>query len=149
MYRGAVTTAKITGTAYGRPASIEVTGDTVMWRAKPDTAAENIVTTIHDIRFASWRSQRISWPGLGFVALGGVWILGDAFIVGAIAFTVALVLLALRFTQPRRQLVLEVGSNQLVLEVDAASAGLARTLALRVDRAITSGELPASPPTLP
>ena len=149
MYLGDVTAAKITGTAYGRPASIEVTGDTVMWRAKPDTAAENIVTTIHDIRFANWRSQRISWPGVGFVALGGVWILGEAYLVGAIAFTLALVLIARRFTKPRRQLVLEVGSNQLVLDVDAGSVGLARTLAQRVSRAITSGELPASPPTLP
>ncbi len=149
MYRGGVTTAKITGTAYGRPATIEVTGDTVMWRAKPDTAAENIVTTIHDIRLASWRSQHISWPGLGFAALGSVWLLGEAYVVGGLSFTLAVILIALRLAHPRRALVLEVGSNQLVLEVDPGSAGLARTLVQRVSRAITSGEIPASPPTLP
>jgi len=143
-----MSTSKITGSAYGRPASIEVTGDTVMWRARPD-AAENIVTTIHDIRSAVWSSQRLSWPGLGVALLGGVWILGDAFIVGAIAFAVAAVLIGRRLTRPRRRLVLEVGTNQLELEVDAGSASHARALAHRVGRAIASGEVPASPPTLP
>ncbi len=144
-----MTTAKITGTAYGRPASIEVTGDTVMWRAKPDAAAENIVTTVHDIRLANWRSQRVSWPGVGFVALGGVWIVGEGFLVGAVAFGIAIALLARRYTRPRRRLILEIGSNQLELEVDAASAGAARSLAQRVTRCISSGEVPSSPPTLP
>lgn len=144
-----MTTAKITGTAYGRPASIEVTGDTVMWRAKPDAAAENIVTTVHDIRLASWRSQRVSWPGVGFLGLGAVWIVGEGFLVGAIAFAIALALLVRRFLRPRRRLLLEIGSNELELEVDAASAGPARSLAQRVTRCITSGEVPSSPPTLP
>jgi len=140
---------KITGIAYGRPASIEVTGDTVMWRAKPDSAPENIVTTVHDIRFASWRHQRVSWIGLSFIALGVVWVLGDAYLVGGIAFAIAATLIGLRLARPRRRLVLEVGTNQLVLEVDGESASLARTLAVRVSRAITTGETPASPPTLP
>jgi hypothetical protein len=148
VYRGRVTTAKITGTAYGRPASIEVTGDTVMWRARPE-AAENIVTTIHDVRFASWQVQRTSWTGVAFAALGGVWIAGDAFIVGAVAFTIAAALIGMRLAQPRRRLVLEVGANQLVLDVDSGSGSAARALATRIDRAIASGELPASPPTLP
>ena len=149
MYRGSVTTAKITGTAYGRPASIEVTGDTVMWRAKPDATSENIVTTIHDIRLASFRMQRLSWPAVGFLGLGAVWILGDWYIVGAVAFTFAVVLQALRLSRPNRRLLLEVGSNQLVLEVDPDSIRQARGLAQRIDRAIRSGEMPASPPTLP
>ncbi len=144
-----MTTAKITGTAYGRPASIEVTGDTVMWRAKPAAAAENIVTTVHDIRLASWKSQRVSWPGVGFLALGAVWIVGEGFFVGAIAFGIAITLLARRYTRPRRRLLLEIGSNQLELEVDAGSAGFARSLAQRVTRCISSGEVPSSPPTLP
>lgn len=144
-----MTTAKITGTAYGRPASIEVTGDTVMWRAKPDAAAENIVTTVHDIRLANWKSQRISWPGVGFIALGAVWIVGEGFLVGAVAFGIALALLVRRFARPRRRLMLEIGSNQLELEVDAGSAGSARSLAQRVTRCISSGEVPSSPPTLP
>lgn len=144
-----MTTAKITGTAYGRPASIEVTGDTVMWRAKPDAAAENIVTTVHEIRAASWRSRRISWPGVGFVALGAVWIVGEGFIVGAIAFAVAIALLVRRYTRPTRTLRIEVGSNQLLLEVAPESAAAARGFVQRVDRAITTGETPSSPPTLP
>jgi hypothetical protein len=148
VYRAGVTTAKITGTAYGRPATIEVSGDTVAWRARPE-AAENIVTTIHDIRFASWQVQRTSWVGIAFAALGGVWIVGDAYVVGAVVFVIAAVLIGLRFGQPRRRLVLEVGANQLVLDVDAGSSGPARALAARIDRAIASGELPASPPTLP
>jgi hypothetical protein len=148
VYRGRVTTERITGTAYGRPASIEVTGDTVMWRARPE-AAENIVTTIHDVRFASWQVQRTNWVGVGFAALGGVWIAGDAYIVGAIAFAIAATLIGMRLARPRRRLVLEVGANQLVLEVDAGSGSAARTLTTRIGRAIASGEVPASPPTLP
>lgn len=139
---------KITGMAYGRPATIEITGDTVTWRARPD-AAENIVTTVHDVRFASWRVQRTSWLGIGFAGLAGVWLAGDAFVVGVISLGVAGALIAWRLGRPRRRLVLEVGANQLVLDVDASSAGVARALASRIDRAIASGEMPASPPTLP
>ena len=139
---------KIGGTAYGRPASIEVAGDNVTWRARPD-AAENIATTVHDIRFARFSAQRISWPGIGFLGLGGIWILSDYYVVGAIAFAIALGLIGARAAQPRRRLVLEVGANQLVMEVDAASAADARALVTRIDRALESGELPSSPPTLP
>jgi hypothetical protein len=143
-----VQTSKITGMAYGRPASIEVTGDTLIWRARPE-AAENIVTTVHDVRFASWQVHRTSWVGIGFGALGGVWIVGDGFIVGLLSVGVAAALVGWRLAQPHRRLVLEVGANQLVIEVDPASAGLARALAGRIDRAIVSGEVPTSPPTLP
>jgi hypothetical protein len=139
---------KIGGTAYGRPASIEVSGDTVTWRARPD-AAENIATTVHDVRFARFTIQRASWAAVGFLGLGGIWILGDYYIVGAVAFVIAAALVAMRLAQPRRRLVLEVGANQLVMEVDAASVADARTLVTRIARALESGELPSSPPTLP
>lgn len=142
-------TSTITGVAYGRPATIEVNGDTVTWRARPDDTAENIVTTVHDVRFAKWRVDRTSWPGVGFAGLAGVWLAGDAFVVGVISAGVAVALLAWRLAQPRRRLVLEVGASQLVLDVDASSAGAARDLAARIDRAIATGELPSSPPTLP
>lgn len=144
-----MTTSKITGSAYGRPASIEVTGDTVMWRAKPDASAENIVTTIHDIKAARWSSHRTSWPGIAFAGLGVVWLLSETLIVAVIAFAIAAALIGRRFSQPRRTLMLECGSMQLVLEVDADSASTARGLVQRIDRAIRSGEVPASPPTLP
>lgn len=143
-----VTVIKIEGMAYGRPATIEIAVDTLTWRAKPD-AAENIVTTIHDVRFATWRVQRTSWAGAGFAGLGVVWLLGDAYIVGCISFAIAAALLGQRLAKPRRRLVLEVGANQLVLEVDAGSSGAARALVARIDRAIASGELPESPPMLP
>ena len=139
---------KIIGAAYGRPASLEIVGDTLTWRAKPD-AAENIVTTIHDVRFAQFTSRRVSWPGVGFAALGVVWILGDWYVVGAIAFAVALGLIGLRLAQPSRRLTLEVGANQLVLEVGAGSSGPARELVQRIERAIVSGEMPSNPPMLP
>jgi hypothetical protein len=139
---------KITGAAYGRPASLEIAGDTLTWRARPD-AAENIVTTIHDVRFARFTSQRMSWPGIGFAALGAVWILGDWYVIGAIAFALALALIGLRLAQPSRRLTLEVGANQLVLDVEASSSSAARELVQRIDRAIVSGELPSNPPMLP
>lgn len=141
--------SKITGVAYGRPATIEVNGDTVTWRARPDDVAENIVTTVHDVRFASWRVQRTSWVGAGFAGLAGVWLAGDAFVVGMISASIAVALIVVRFAQPRRRLVLEVGANQLVLDVEASSAGAAGALASRIEHAIASGELPNTPPTLP
>jgi len=134
--------------AYGRPASIEITGDTLTWRARPE-AAENIVTTIHDVRFARWHVQRTSWPGVAFAGLGAVWLIGDWYVVGAGALVAAAILIGRRFAQPRRVLTLEVGANQLVLEVEASSAATAGALAARIDRAILSGEVPTSPPMLP
>jgi hypothetical protein len=140
--------AHITGRAYGRPASIEVTGTTVTWRARPD-GAENIVTTIHEIAFARWHVQRTSWIGLTFAGLGVVWTLGAWYLVGGVAFAAALTLIARRVAQPRRLLVLEVGANQLELEVDAGSAAAAKQLVTRIERVIVSGETPSTPPTLP
>jgi hypothetical protein len=74
---------------------------------------------------------------------------GDGYVVGMISLAAAAIAIGLRLAQPRRRLVLEVGANQLVLEVEPGSASRARALASRIDRAIVSGEVPTSPPTLP
>ena len=142
---------EIRGIAYGRPASLEIADDTLRWRAvrglRP--VAENIVTTVHDVRVARWSVQRVSWPGVLLAALGALWLARETIAVGVTALVVAAALLAWRFVQPRRMLVLELAGTQLVLAVHAASAGAARTLTARIDRAIATGEVASTPPMLP
>jgi hypothetical protein len=142
----------IHGVAYGRSASLEVIGDTLRWRAhrgfKP--IAENIVTTVHDVRLARWIVQRFSWAGVLCAALGAVWLVRESLVLGAGALAAGTALVGWRLASPRRVLILELaGPTQLVLDVGAPSAAAARALAARIDRAIASGEGPSSPPMLP
>jgi hypothetical protein len=142
--------AIITGTAHGRRATIEIAGDTLTWRARRGLTpvAENIVTTVHDVRLARWIVLRHSWAGLSIAILGGIWIASEG-LVGAVAIAVGLALMAWRLTHPRQYLVLDLGQSHLVMRVTLASTEPARILAGRIDRALQTGELPSSPPMLP
>jgi hypothetical protein len=141
----------ISGTAYGRPATLEVTADTITWRAVRGFTgvAENIVTTVHDVRFAAFLELRWSWAAAAIGALGALWLATEGPLIGILALATAVGLAAWRFAVPRRFLVLELGSTRLVMKVAAKSAGAARALADRIDHALASGEVPASPPMLP
>jgi hypothetical protein len=140
----------IAGRAYAQPATLEVSGDTLTWRARrgqPD--AENIVTTVHDVREALWVVQRWSFSGLAIAVLGASWAVTRSVPAGAVAFGLGASLVAWRRFRPRQLLVLEVGDRTLVLQVALGSGAAARALVARIDRAQASGELPATPPTLP
>lgn len=140
----------ISGSAYGERATLEVTGETLTWRARPaGELRENICTTVHDVRDSHWIEQRTSVPGLVLLAVGAIWTSTYGPLEGAFAIAVGVALLAWRRSRPRRLLVLDVGDRRLVMTVDAPSAREARALVDRIDRAIASGEAPASPPTLP
>ncbi|MBA3391971.1 MAG: hypothetical protein H0T89_04965 [Deltaproteobacteria bacterium] len=140
----------ITGLAYQRSATLEVTGDTLTWRAQRGAAqAENIVTTVHDVKDAHWIESRYSLPGGVLACCGIVWLFTHGVLAGAFAITVGAALFIWRRMHPRQFLVLDVGDRRLVLKVAAASAPLARTLVARIDRAIATGELPETPPSLP
>ncbi|MCW5806527.1 MAG: hypothetical protein KIT31_29450 [Deltaproteobacteria bacterium] len=145
----------ITGLAYGRRATLEISGDTLTWRARRGTFSsgpsvpENIVTTVHDVRFARWLELPWSYAGTATLALGVALALTGAPLGGAIAAAAGLALLVWRRTHPRQFLILDVGDRRLVLRVALPSAAPARSLAERVDRALASGEAPLSPPTLP
>jgi hypothetical protein len=140
----------ISGNAYGARATLEVSGEALTWRARPDgELPENICTSVHDVRDSHWIEQRVSLPGVVLVAVGCIWIYMYGVLEGAFAIAVGAVLLWRRFTRPRRMLILDVGSRRLVMDVDGPSAGHARALVARIDRAIATGEQPASPPTLP
>jgi hypothetical protein len=140
----------ISGHAYGQPATLEVTSESLTWRAKRDgELPENIATTVHDVRDSVWIEQRVSVPGLVLLGVGIVWTFMYGIVEGAFAAAVGIALLYWRRTKPKRLLVLDVGSRRLVMNVDALSAIHARELVARIARVLESGEVPTSPPSLP
>lgn len=140
----------ISGHAYGARATLEVSGDSLTWRARPSgELPENIATTVHDVSGGHWIEQRTSLPGIVLVGVGVVWSFVYGAVAGAMAIAAGAALLWWRRSRPRRMLILDLGGRRLVMDVDAASAPAARLLAARIDRAIESGEVPASPPSLP
>jgi hypothetical protein len=143
-----VTRAVIAGWAYGRRATIEIAGDAITWRAQRG-APENIATTIHNLRGATWIERAWSIPGGILAALGGVWLITEGLAWGSATLVVAITLIAYRHARPLRYLALDLGDRQLVLRVAGVSAGAARQLAAQIERAIASGDAPAEPPTLP
>jgi hypothetical protein len=140
----------INGQAYGANATLEINGDSLLWRARPTgEVPENICTTVHDVAGGHWIEQRVSLPGIVLLGVGAFWIFMYGVLEGVFAIAVGIALLYWRFSKPRRILVLDVGQRRLVMNVDRASAAYARALVARIDRAIETGEVPASPPTLP
>jgi hypothetical protein len=147
-----VTRALVAGRAYGRRATLELAGDTLTWRAHRgslQTTPENIVTTVHDVTGVRWIEQAWSLPGGALAALGGLWTFTEGVVWGAIALGAAAALIAHRRVRPRLYLALELGDRRLVMKVEVASAADARTIVGRIERALATGELPATPPTLP
>jgi hypothetical protein len=146
-----VTGAVIAGHAYGRGATLELAGDTLTWRAQRGSpvAPENIVTTVHDVRDVRWIEQAWSLPGGALGVLGVLWTGTEGLAWGALALGTAAALLVHRRMRPRLYLSLDLGDRRLVLRVAAGSAAGARAVAQRIERALATGELPASPPTLP
>ncbi len=144
--------ALIEGHAYGRRATLELTGDTLKWRAQRgamSTAAENIVTTVHDVRDVRWLEQAWSLPGGVLGVLGGLWTYTEGLVWGALALGAAAALIAHRRLRPRRFLALDLGDRRLVMRVAPASAAGARAVVERIEGVLSSGELPATPPALP
>jgi hypothetical protein len=140
----------ISGNAYGARATLEVSGEALTWRARPGgELPENICTSVHDVRDSHWIEQRISVPGMVLLGVGAVWIYMYGLIAGSLAIAAGIALLVWRHRRPRRLLILDVGSRRLVMNVDGSSAAYARALVARIDRAIETGEVPSSPPTLP
>jgi hypothetical protein len=141
----------ITGHAYGRRATLAITGDTLMWRAQRGARriGENIATTIHDVRGARWLDFAWSRGGAALVAIGAMWGASESLPAGIVAGAVGVGLIVWRRFRPRRFLVLDVGDRRLVLRVTGGSARPARVLAGRIQRALADGDHPRAAPTLP
>jgi len=138
----------IVGQAYGRRATLELVGDTMKWRALRGVA-ENIVTTVHDVRDPRWIELRWSRAGIAVAVLGAIWAVRENLWVGLATIAAAIAFIAWRRANPRYFLAFDVGDRRLILKVDAASAAHARTLAARIQTTLASGEVPATPPMLP
>jgi len=141
----------ITGHAYGRRATLAIAGDTLMWRAQRGARliAENIATTIHDVRGARWLDLAWSRGGAALIAIGALWGASEGLVAGAAAGALGLGLVVWRRLRPRHFLVLDIGDRRLVLRVTGGSAPSARALAGRIQRTLASGEPPRATPTLP
>lgn len=141
----------ITGHAYGRRATLELTGDTLMWRAQRGSQRipENIATTVHDVRDARWVDLAWSRGGLILAGFGALWAATEAVIPGVAIAAIGLARVIWRRIKPRQFLVLDVGDRRLVMHVTKVSAPPARALAQRIRKALTSGDPPRDPPMLP
>jgi hypothetical protein len=146
-----MTTVTISGEAYGRRATLEVAGDTLMWRAQRGARrmAENIATTVHDVRNARWLDLAWSRGGAALIVIGVIWAISQSVLGGLAAATVGGALMVWRRFRPRQFLVLDVGDRRLILRVTAVSASAARALAQRIQYALASGEGPQATPMLP
>jgi hypothetical protein len=141
----------ITGHAYGRRATLEITGDTLMWRAQRGSRriAENIATTVHDVRDVRWFDLAWSRGGMALLGLGALWAVSEGILAGASAAAVGIGLVLWRRLRPRHFLVLDVGDRRLTMRVTSVSAPLARKLTTRIQHTLASGEQPVTTPTLP
>ncbi|HWO25188.1 MAG TPA: hypothetical protein VNO30_40895 [Kofleriaceae bacterium] len=142
----------IAGQAYGRRATLEVSHDTLTWRAHRGSlpaTPENIVTTVHDVRDVRWIEQSWSLSGGILAVLAFVWFYTEGALWGAITLVIAAALLVYRRMRPRLFLALELADRRLVLKVAVTSASDARVLVERIEHALATGELPPSPPKLP
>ncbi|HET9621525.1 MAG TPA: hypothetical protein VFP84_09175 [Kofleriaceae bacterium] len=141
----------ITGQAYGRRATLEIMGDTLKWRAQRGARqiAENIATTVHDVRNARWLDLAWSRGGAVLVLLGVLWAASAGVLAGVTTAAAGAALVIWRRMRPRQFLVLDIGDRQLVLRVTSLSAAAARSLAHRIQHALASGEGPQATPMLP
>lgn len=138
----------IVGQAYGRRATLELAGDTLTWRALRGVA-ENIVTTVHDVKEPRFLELRWSRAGLAIAGIGAIFAVRDSIWVGLATVVAALAFVVWRRMHPRYFLAFDVGDRRLVMKVAAGSAPEARVLSERIENALASGEVPATPPMLP
>jgi hypothetical protein len=141
----------ITGHAYGRRATLEITGDTLMWRAQRGArkVAENIATTIHDVRDVRWLDLAWSRGGMVLVGLGALWAASESVVAGIAVAAFGVAQIIWRRLRPRQFLLLDVGDRRLVMHVTGVSSEPARLLATRIQKALASGEPPSETPILP
>jgi hypothetical protein len=140
----------IAGHAYQRRATLELAGETLTWRAQRGDVvpiAENIVTTIRDVRDVRWTEVRWSIPGVVLAGLSAVWSFTEGVAIGAGSLAAALALIGWRVAKPRRWLVLDLDGHRLVLAIAPDAAAGARAMVRRIEQLRDSE--PGSPPALP
>lgn|GEM_PF-1844492 len=142
----------LTGRAYQRRATLEVRGDTLMWRAQKGqvySAPENIATSVHDVKNVMWLERRGTLGGASLGVLALLWIAYGHYAAGGVTLGLAFLYIVWRATHPSRFLGLELGGRWLVLRVDRTSAADARALVGRIEQHLLTGEAPEHPPALP
>ncbi|HEV7555313.1 MAG TPA: hypothetical protein VGO00_07670 [Kofleriaceae bacterium] len=127
----------VVGRAYQRRATLELAGEMLTWRAQRgdlELIAENIVTTVRDVRAVRWIVQRWSTAGLVLAGLSVLWMFSESPTFGVCVLAIASAVIALRLTRPRRWLVVELDGHRLALRVSPDAAGGARELASRIEQ---------------
>jgi len=142
----------LTGRAYGRRATLEVTGDTLTWRAQRghvQTVRENIATTTRDVRDVTWLERRLSRGGSAIALLSLLWMGTESVLFGVCTLALAAAWIAYRARRPQRWLGLDLGERWLVMRIDAPSSPDAKRLADRVRHCLLTGEVGTAPLALP
>jgi len=121
--------------------------DLARQRGDVELIAENIVTTISDVRDVRWIERRWSIGGLALALFAGLWTASEDPIVGIVLFGLAATLIAYRLARPQRWLVLELDGHRLALDVSPDAAPDARSLAGQIETLRKSGD--ARPLPLP
>jgi hypothetical protein len=131
-----VTTSLVVGRAYQRRATLELAGEMLTWRAQRgdvDLVAENIVTTISDVREVRWIERRWSLGGFALAIFAGLWTASEDPFIGGGLFALAAALIAYRLARPQRWLVIELDGHRLALHVSPDAAPGARDLAHEIE----------------
>jgi hypothetical protein len=127
----------VVGRAYHRRATLELVGEMLTWRAQRgdlELVAENIVTTIRDVRAVHWIVRRWSMAGIVLAGLSVLWMFSESPTFGVSVLAIAAAIIALRLTRPRRWLVVELDGHRLALRVSSDAASGARELASRIEQ---------------
>ena len=127
----------VVGRAYQRRATLELAGEMLTWRAQRgelELVAENIVTTIRDVRDVRWIVRRWSAAGIVLAGLSILWMFSESPTFGISVLAIATALIAMRLTYPRRWLVVDLDGHRLALRVSPDAAASARDLATRIEQ---------------
>jgi hypothetical protein len=142
----------LTGRAYQHRATLEVRGETLMWRAQKGQMypeAENIATTTYDVRDVMWLQRRGSIAAAGVGIGGAIALANGEMAIGVVALAVGLVIALYRLLRPLTWLGLSVGGRWLLLRVERTCADEARLLADRIEQNLREGDVPREPLALP
>jgi hypothetical protein len=141
-------TSLVVGRAYQRRATLELAGEMLTWRAQRgdvEPIAENIVTTISDVRDVRWIERRWSVGGLAIAVFAGLWTASEDPYVGSALFALAAAMIAYRLARPQRWLVIELDGHRLALHVSPDAAPGARELAQSIESLRHTGTARALP----
>ena len=146
------TSIVLTGRAYQRRATLEVKGDTLMWRAQKVqvyTVPENIATSTHDVKNVMWLERRGTFGGAVLSALGLVWLAYGNYAYGAGASALALLYTGGASHHPTRFLGLDARQQSARPACRRPPPPSRKALVGRIEQHLLTGSSPSILPPCP